>query len=52
MVEEKLMQEFRSKNKEAARKYFIKQIEQNELMSKKHNVACTNLNYVVVFFEV
>ena len=52
MVEEKQIQEFISKNKEEARNYFIKEIEQNELMSKKHNVVCTNLNYVAVFFEV
>ena len=52
MAKEKLIQEFRSKNKEEVGKYFIKEIEQNESMTKKHNVACTNLNYAVVFFEV
>ena len=35
MVEENINQEFRLKNIDETRNYFLKEIEQNELMSKK-----------------
>ena len=28
------------------RNYFLKEIKQNELMSKKHKKVCTTLNYI------
>ena len=36
MSEENISQEFRLKNIDETRHYFIKEINQNELMSKKH----------------
>ena len=32
------------------RNYFLKEIEQNELISKKYNKVCTTLNYIEHFF--
>ena len=43
MVEENISQEFRLKN------YFLEEIEQNELMSRKHKKVCTALNYIEDF---
>ena len=34
------------KNVNDTRNYFLEQIEQNELMSKKHKKDCTTLNYI------
>ena len=45
MGEEKISLEFRLKNIKAIKNYFIKEIEQNELMSKKHKKVYTILNY-------
>ena len=45
MVEENLSQKFRLKNKDETRNYFVKKIEQNEMMSKKHKKVSTILNY-------
>ena len=39
-------QEFRSKNINKTRNYFLDEIEQNELMSEKHKKDCTNLNFI------
>ena len=50
MVEENKNQEFRFKNIDETRKYFLKEIEQNELTSKKHKKVCTTLNYIEHFF--
>ena len=36
MTEENISQEFRLKNIDETRNYFIEEINQNELMSKKH----------------
>ena len=36
MTEENISQEFRLKNMDEARNYFLEEIKQNELMSKKH----------------
>ena len=46
MVEENISQEFRLKNIDKARNYFIEEINGNELMSKKHKKVCTTLNYI------
>ena len=46
MVEKNISQEFRFKNIDKTRNYFLKEIEQNELMSKKHKKVFTTLNYI------
>ena len=46
MVEENISQEFRFKNIDETRNYFIEEIKQNELMSKKHKKICTTLTYI------
>ena len=49
MGEESISQEFRLRNIDETRNYFLKEIEKNELMSKKHKKVCTNLNYIENF---
>ena len=49
MVEEKISQEFRLKNIDETRNYFLEEIKQNELMSRKHKKVCTTLNYIEHF---
>ena len=49
MVEENISQEFRLKNKDETRNYFLEQIKQNELMSKKDKKVSTTLNYINTF---
>ena len=49
MVEENISQEFRLKNIDETRNYLIKEINRNELMSKKHKKFCTTLNYIEHF---
>ena len=44
MKEENISQEFTSKNIEEIQSYFIKEIDQNELMSKKYKNVSTILN--------
>ena len=46
MGEESASQKFRMENKEESRNYFMKEIDQNELMSNKCRKVCTTLNYV------
>ena len=46
MAEENISQEFRLKNIDEARNYFIEEINQNELMSNKHKKVCTR-NYFI-----
>ena len=46
MTEEKVSLEFRLKNINETRNYFIDEINQNELMSKKHKKVCWVLNYL------
>ena len=46
MTEENISQEFRLKNINEIRNYFIKEIDQNELMSKKHKNVCRVLDYI------
>ena len=49
MVEENIHQEFRLKDIDATRNYFLKELDQNELMSKKHKKNCTTLSYIEDF---
>ena len=46
MVEEKMSQEFRLKNVEETKNYFLEEIEQNEFISKKNKKVYTTRNYV------
>ena len=46
MPGENTSQEFRLNNTDETRNYFIKEINQNELMSKKHKNVCRVLNYI------
>ena len=46
MTEENISQEFRLKNINEIRNYFIKEIDQNELISKKHKNVCRVLDYI------
>ena len=45
MSEENISQEFRSKTIDETINYFIKEVNQNELMSKKHKKVCRVSNY-------
>ena len=49
MAEEKISQEFKLKIIDEARNHFLKEIEQNALMSEKHKKVCTTLNYIEHF---
>ena len=49
MVEENISQQFRLKSIDETRNYLIEEINQSELMSKKHKKACTTLNYIECF---
>ena len=44
-----MSQEFRFKNIDETRNYFLEEIKQNELMSRKHKRVCTTLNYIEHF---
>ena len=46
MFEENISQEFRLKNIDETRNYFIKEINQNEPMSKNYKKISTVLNYI------
>ena len=46
MAEENVSQEFRFKTIDETGNYFLKEIERNELMSKKHKKVSTTLNYI------
>ena len=46
MVEKNKRQEFRLKDIDGTRNYFIAEINQNELISKKQKRVCTTLNYI------
>ena len=45
MVKDYLSREYRLKNIDERRNYFLEEIKQNELMSKKHKKFCKTLNY-------
>ena len=46
MSEENISQEFRLKNIDGTIKHLIEEINQNELISKKHTKVCRVLNYI------
>ena len=46
MAEENISQELRLKNRNNTRNYFLEEIEQKQMMSKKHRKVCTTLDYV------
>ena len=50
MVGENKGQEFRFKNKDETRNYFLEEIKQNELMSRKHKRVFTTLYCIKLFF--
>ena len=50
MGEENIRQKFRPKNIEEIKNYFIKEIDQNELTSKKYKNFPTISNYTEHFF--
>ena len=47
MAGENISQEVRLKNTDERRNCFIKEINQNDLMSKKNKMHCTVSNYIV-----
>ena len=49
MIEENIIQEFRLKNIDDTRNYFLEEIEKKELMSRKHKKICITLNYIEHF---
>ena len=49
MFEENKRQEFRLKIVEETRNYFLEEIEQNKLMSRKHKNVCATLNHIEHF---
>ena len=48
MTVENISQEFRLKNIDQRRNHFIEEINQNELMGKKHKKLCKVLNYISI----
>ena len=42
-------QDFRLKNMDETRNYFLEELKQNVLMSRKHKKICTTLNYTFLF---
>ena len=49
MQEKNLSQEFTLKNIDKTRNYFLQEIDQNELMSRKHIKDFMTLNYIEYF---
>ena len=49
MVKENISQEFRLKNDDETRNYFIEEVEKNQSMSKKHKKVSMTLNYIEHF---
>ena len=45
-----MSQEFRLKNIDGTKNYFLEEMKQNELMSRKHKKVCTTLIYIEHFF--
>ena len=52
VTEKNISQEFRLENIDETRNYFLEEIEQNELMSRKHKKVFTTLNYIEHFLNV
>ena len=49
IVEENISQEFRLKTLDETRNYLLEEIEQNELMSRKHKKVCATPNHIEHF---
>ena len=49
MSEENISQEFRLRNVNKTKYYFLKEIQQNKLTSEKHKKVCTTLNDIENF---
>ena len=49
MVEEIISQEFRVKNIDETRNYFVEEIKQNELMCNKHKKVCATISNTFLF---
>ena len=45
-----MAEEFELKNIDETRNYFLEEIQQNDLMSKKHKNVCVTLDYIQHFF--
>ena len=52
VTEKNISQEFRLENIDETRNYLLEEIEQNELMSRKHKKVFTTLNYIEHFLNV
>ena len=52
MAEENISEEFRLKNIDETRNYFLEKIELNEPMSKKHKKVSATLNYIENFLTL
>ena len=52
MVEGNISQEFRINNIYNTRNYLLEEIEQYELMSRKHKTSCATLNYIEHFLTL
>ena len=52
VCKENISQEFRLRKIDRIRNYFLEEIEQNELMSKKHKKVCAALNYIEYFLTL
>ena len=46
MAEKCISHKFIRNSIEETRNYFIKEMDQNELMSNKHKIVCTTLSYI------
>ena len=46
IFDKNVSQEFRFKNINETRNYFVKEIDKNQLMKKKHKKICTTLDYI------
>ena len=49
MFKENISQEFRLKNIDNTRNYFLEEMNQNELISRKHKKVLANVNYIEDF---
>ena len=52
MAEKNISQEFRLKNIDETRRYFLEEIGPNELMSRRYKKVCTGLNYIEHFVDL
>ena len=50
IIEECTSKEFRFKHIAQTRNYFVEEIKQNELMSKRYNQVCVTLSLVIEHF--